>query len=367
VLPDLSSHTVYQNSSQHLIDLFLNGSGIWHSQDLMTAPGAILANVGSGIASIVNAGGCPHVFYVDTNLHIGSLYLANVTGGCASSWSYEDLTLLSSAGNTASAGSPISTIGASNDALQEEFYLSPDAHVYRLYWPGSGGVQNQDLTAATGADIAKGSKALAGSVNAGGCPHVFYADFFASRFQDLYQSNTPGGCATTWSHEDLTALTGRMSILNSNHPISTVGASNDALQEQFYIGGLSHIWRFYWPSSGGVFNQDMTALTGAPQSDFLGGLAGVVNAAGDEHIFYLDINDHINSVYISGGTWFSEDLTILSGASNIAAAGSPISTLGVTVDALQSQFYVGANGDIYRLFWPSSGGVTNQDVTAAVH
>ncbi len=251
-MPDTSSHTVYRDSSQHLIDLFMNTTGIWQRQDLTAATGSALASSGGGLASIVNAGGCPHVFYVDTNQHINSVYLGNISGGCSSTWSNEDLTADSGAGNTAVAGSPI----------------------------------------------------------------------------------------------------------------STVGASNDVLQEQFYIGANNHLYRLYWPSAGGVFNQDLTALTGGPQVGSGSGLASIVNAKGDEHIFYLDTNKHVNSVFISSGNWGNEDLTADSGAGN-TAAGSPLTTVGVTVDALQNQFYVGANNHIYRLFWPSSGGVQDQDVTAA--
>jgi hypothetical protein len=370
VLPDSSSHTVFKDVNSHLIDLFLNSSDIWQKQDLMTAPGAVLPSSASSLANIVNAGGCPHVFYVTQDDHFGSLYLSNISGGCASTWSYQDLTTASGATNLVAGNSSIATVGASNDALQEQFYIGSDFHLYRLYWPSSGGVFNQDLTSASGAGQVNSGSGLAAIVNAGNCPHVFYVDT-NQHVSDIYQANIPGGgCTTTWTVEDLTSLSGAGNLARSNSPISTLGASNDALQQQYYVGNDNHLYRFYWPTSGGVFNQDLTP-TGVVPVEAGSGLASIINAGGCPHAFYIDVNQHVSSVFlgnISGGcaaTWSYQDLTSASGATNLAFATSPVTTLGPTIDALQSQFYIGANNDVFRLSWPSSGGVVNLDITAA--
>lgn len=72
VMPDTSSHTVFIDANSHLIDLFLNSSGVWQKQDLSTSPGTTLALANGGLASIINAGGCPHVFYIGTDSHLDS-------------------------------------------------------------------------------------------------------------------------------------------------------------------------------------------------------------------------------------------------------------------------------------------------------
>ena len=372
VLPDTSSHTVFINANSHLIDLFLNSSGVWQKQDLMTAPGAVLAFSAGKLASIVNAGGCPHVFYVTQDAHLGSVYLANITGGCASTWSYQDLTAAAGATNSVAGNSSIATVGASNDALQEQFYIGSNFHLYRLYWPSSGGVFNQDLTAASGANSVNTGSGLAAIVNTGNCPHVFYVDT-NQHVSDIYQGNITGGCTTGWNVEDLTSISGAGNLARSNSPISTLGVSNDALQHQYYVGSDNHLYRFYWPSSGGVINQDLTLATGGPQVGTGSGLASIVNAGGCPHAFYIDVNQHVSSAYlgnITGGcaaAWSYQDLTSASGAANVGAIGSPLTVLGPTIDVLQSQFYIGTNNDVYRLGWPSSGGVVNLDITAAAH
>jgi all-beta uncharacterized protein len=373
VLPDTSSHTVLIDTSSHLIDLFLNSSGVWQKQDLTTSSGAPLAFSNSALASIVNAGGCPHTFYMTSSAHLGSVFLGNVTGGCATTWSYQDLTSDSGATNLMGGNSKIATVGASNDALQEQFYVSNSSHLFRMYWPSSGGVFNQDLTAASGGPLVINGSGVAAIVNAGNCPHVFYVDI-NQHVSDIYQGNIPGGgCTAGWNVEDLTSLSGAGNLAGLSSAISVLGPTNEALQQQIYVGSNNHLYRFYWPSTGGVINQDLTGATGAPPVGAKSGLASIVNAGGCPHVFYIDVNQHVSSVFlgnITGGCaagWSYQDLTTASGATNISAVGSPLTTLGPTIDALQSQFYVGTNNDVFRLSWPSSGGVFNQDITLLAH
>jgi hypothetical protein len=351
----------------HLIDLSLNGSGIWQKQDLMTAPGATLATRSGTLASIVNVGGCPHVFYIDVSHQFNDIFLANITGGCASTWSYNNLTMLSGTSILALADRPISTIGPSSDALQSQFYVGSGGAIYRLYWPSTGGVFNQTLTTGEDNPNTSGSP-LASFVNAGGCLHVFYVDT-VFHFRDVFQSNINGGCSSTWSTNDYTVITGASNFVTTASPISPIGPSNEASASEFYVSrNDNHVYRLYWPSSGGVFNQDLTILAGGPLPISKSGLTSIVNAGGCPHVFYVDTNQHVSSLFlanIGGGcasSWSYQDITIASGAGNNAAAGSAITSLGPTVDALQSEFYVGTNQDIFRIFWQTTG-VNNQDVT----
>lgn len=365
VLPDTSSHTVYRDANKHLIDLSLSASNIWQRQDITTGPGAVLSQPGGGIGNTTNIGGCPHVFYIDTNLHFGSVYRANITGGCSASWNYEDLSVDSGAPALAAPSSPIATIGPSFGALQSEFFMGSNSHIYRIYWPGSG-VLSEDLMAAPGAVLAR-LGGLASVVNAGGCPHVFYTNT-NQHFVSLYQTNTTGGCLTGWNYEDLTTISGASNLTAGFSPVSSIGPSADALLSQFYVGSDNHIYRMYWPGTG-VINQDLTSAAGGPLAIPVMGLTSNVNAGNCPHVFYIDTNNHVSSFYqanITGGcstSWSYEDLTSSSGAGNNAANGTPITTIGPNVDAIQSQFYVGSNNDVFRLFWPATGGVMNQDIS----
>lgn len=298
------------------------------------------------------------------------MFLSNVTGGCDTTWSFQNLTTLAGATNLTAPFSKIATIGASNDALQSQFYVGNIHHLYRMYWPSSGGVFNQDLT---GVVVPNAVSGIAAIVNAGNCPHVFYVDT-SQHVRDTFQTNlTGGGCTTTWSTADLTINSGAGNLAETTSPISVLGPTSESLQQQIYVGSDHHLYRFYWPSTGGVINQDLTGATGAPLVSDSSGTAAIINAGGCPHVFYIDVNQHVSSVFlgnITGGctaSWNYQDLTNISGASNLAFATSPLTALGPTIDALQSQFYIGANNDIFRISWPSSGGTFNQDITLLAH
>ncbi len=85
VLPDGSPHIFYFGTNQHVYQLTWSGAAGWQDQDLTAATGGPLVGAGSGLSSDVNAGGCPHVQYVDTNQHVNDMWMNNVSGGgCAS-------------------------------------------------------------------------------------------------------------------------------------------------------------------------------------------------------------------------------------------------------------------------------------------
>ncbi|HLJ26020.1 MAG TPA: RHS repeat-associated core domain-containing protein [Candidatus Angelobacter sp.] len=367
VAADGTPRVVYLGANQHVYQLAWSSGGGWQGQDLTALTGTPLAGSSSGLAAIVNAGGCPHLEYVDMNQHVNDLYLPNTSGGCLTNWANEDLTALS--GNTlASAASPLAISGAGGDSLMNIYYVDSNRHANRLYWPRSGGFQNQDLTAAAAGPTVGSGSGLAAIVNAGGCPHLEYVDM-NQHVNDLYLPNTSGGCLTNWANEDLTAQAGN-TLAAVGSPLAITGAGGDSLTNVYYLDSNRHVNRLYWPKSGGFQNQDLTAAAAGPTVGSGSGLAAIVNSGGCPHFEYVDVNQHVNDLYLpntSGGcltNWANEDLTAQAG-NTLAEAGSPVAIIGAAGDGLMDVFYMDSNHYLNRLYWLVSGGFTNQDLTLA--
>src|SRR5579872_5484084 len=367
VAADGTPRVVYLGANQHVYQLAWSSGGGWQGQDLTALTGTPLAGSSSGLAAIVNAGGCPHLEYVDMNQHVNDLYLPNTSGGCLTNWANEDLTALS--GNTlASDASPLAISGAGGDSLMNIYYVDSNRHANRLYWPRSGGFQNQDLTAAAAGPTVGSGSGLAAIVNAGGCPHLEYVDM-NQHVNDLYLPNTSGGCLTNWANEDLTAQAGN-TLAAVGSPLAITGAGGDSLMNIYYLDSNRHVNRLYWPKSGGFQNQDLTAAAAGPTVGSGSGLAAIVNSGGCPHFEYVDVNQHVNDLYLpntSGGcltNWANEDLTAQAG-NTLAEAGSPVAIIGAAGDGLMDVFYMDSNHYLNRLYWLVSGGFTNQDLTLA--
>jgi RHS repeat-associated protein len=99
-----------------------------------------------------------------------------------------------------------------------------------------------------------------------------------------------------------------------------------------------------------------TAAAGSP-------LTSVVTSDGSSHTFYFDTNRHICQVYWSSTSgWVNEDLTAITG-NTPAGSGSGLTSTLMLNGSIQV-FYLGSNQDVYDLFWNASGGWGNQDLTA---
>src|SRR5260370_33199303 len=73
------SHVFYDNGNHHVNRFFWRKAGTWHGEDLTAATGGPQVGAGSGLSSLINAGGCPHVQYVDVNQHVNDLWMGNTS------------------------------------------------------------------------------------------------------------------------------------------------------------------------------------------------------------------------------------------------------------------------------------------------
>src|SRR5258708_33095200 len=89
-MPDGSPHVFYIGN-QHVYHLSWSSGTGWQGQDLTAATGGPQVGIGSGLSSLINAGGCPHVQYVDVNQHVNDLWMGNTSPGCLTTWANGDL------------------------------------------------------------------------------------------------------------------------------------------------------------------------------------------------------------------------------------------------------------------------------------
>src|SRR5260370_28985116 len=143
------SHVFYDNGNHHVNRFFWRKAGTFHSEDLTAATGGPQVGAGSGLSSLINAGGCPHVQYVDVNQHVNDLWMGNSSPGCLSTWANGDL-LWWTTGNAALAGSPLVSTAATGDGNAHVFYVDVNHHISRFVWPKAGTFHSEDLTAEAG-------------------------------------------------------------------------------------------------------------------------------------------------------------------------------------------------------------------------
>ncbi len=257
VFPDGSPHVFYIGN-QHVYHLFWSSSAGWQGQDLTVAAGGPLVGSGSGLSSLINAGGCPHVQYVDVNQHVNDLWMGNTSPGCLTTWANGDLMTWTTAPQ-ALPGSPLTSMAVAGDANANVFYVDVNHHINRFVWPKSGTFHSEDLTATTvGPQVGAGS-GLSSLINAGGCPHVQYVDV-NQHVNDLWMGNSSPGCLSTWANGDLLSwTTGNASVAGS--PLTSMAVAGDGNAHVFYVDVNSHIDRFVWPKSGTFHSEDLTATT----------------------------------------------------------------------------------------------------------
>jgi len=93
-------------------------------------------------------------------------------------------------------------------------------------------------------------------------------------------------------------------------------------------------------------------------------MTSFVDSGDGEHIFYLGTDQHIHQLYFNTGVghWVDQDLTITSGAAVNAQNQSPLASFVDTPGEHVS--YIGTNNHVIQLYWTSSGGWVEQDLSA---
>jgi hypothetical protein len=175
------------------------------------------------------------------------------------------------------------------------------SHLHHL-WYNNSNWQDQDLTAMTGGATSYGAGVAAFYTTPNQELHVYYADTNGYIHQLYYKG-------TTWSDQNLTALTGA--------PLALVGGLSGFaignLQYLFYVTVDQHVHELNYNNVNWT-DTDVTSLGN-------GVLANPVISAfptkpnNQLHIYYQDSNAHdMHQLYFNGSSWSDSDLTSATGA-----------------------------------------------------
>lgn len=322
----------YRGTDGHAYELWRTSTGIGTS-DLTLLAGAP-AVVGDVRAYVYDAAGTQNVVYRGTDNNVHGLYWTTGAVG------HDNLTALAHA--PFAAGAPYPYVFAAANT-QNVLYRGTDGHVHGLYWT-TGAVGHDDLSG------------LAHATNAAGDPFAYI--YYAFGMQNAMYRGTDGHLHDLYwsfgavSNDDLTSLSHAPAPgADARAYIST----NDNLQHAIYGGADGHVHELYW-STGAVGHDDLTNDTHAPAPARAGFApfqttpatpsAFFVVSDGTQHVVYRDTLGHIRELSWTTGGVADDDLTGLTGAP--LAAGDP-STYLVPSDGSRHVIYRSADGHIHEL------------------
>lgn len=237
-------------------------------------------------------------------------------------------------------------------------YLGTDNHLH-LVTTGAGGVNpvDTDLTAiSTGGTPSTGIPASPGSALTGVAAFASSSAFYYIANNHVVQVSNYNGI---WPTADLTAFTGApLAAANSSLTSLTLDGTNPAVyyidvnnhvDELAVSGGLWH-WRDLTQVSGG-----QAALTGSP-------ITSLVLNSTKERVYYIDVSSHIRELGGSGptGAWESTDV---SGGNPVASPGSALTSFVLNGNSFRI-YYEDNNDHVREIAW--AGGWSSSDISASV-
>ncbi|MGA9543719.1 MAG: hypothetical protein WBQ85_09125 [Candidatus Sulfotelmatobacter sp.] len=202
---------------------------------------------------------------------------------------------------------------------------------------------DQDLSAIAGGALAAPGSALT-SAAASSAEDAYYLG--ANQHVNVLYfplSQTP----TSWNSADLTALTGG-ALAATGSKLTSVAASS--AEDVFYLGTNHHAYVLYLAQGSTSWSfADLTSLTGGALAASGSALTSVANSSGEEDLYYLGTNQHVDVLYLlQGGSWSFADLTALTGGA-LAASGSALASFADTTG--EHAFYLGTNQHLYQLYF----------------
>src|SRR5258708_3484628 len=91
VAGDANANVFYVDVNHHINRFVWPKSGTFHSEDLTATTVGPQVGAGSGLSSLINAGGCPHVQYVDGSQHHTAVCMCHTNLGCLLTFANDDL------------------------------------------------------------------------------------------------------------------------------------------------------------------------------------------------------------------------------------------------------------------------------------
>ena len=347
VMPDGTARTFYFDSNQHICQLSWSTASAWANDDITAINGNIPAGSGSGLTTVVMKDGSLHVFYVGSNQHVYHLYWNGTSG-----WGNQDLTAIT--GNTllAASGSAISSTilgDGSSAGTVHAFYFGPNQHMYHLYWSSAVGWSNQDLTAITGNTLVAPGSDIAALLLSNNSLNIYYVDTNQD-INSIYWSSAAG-----WGNADLTTITGNHRAGSGTRLATIAPATGSIMAQVFYEGSNQHIYDTNYSSSlPGWQTQDLTGATdntlAVPNSRLTASIA-----SGSWYVGYVGaLNQHVYTLYCCAPGWGNTDLNGSAGSTVTAGSGSGQASVGSANNLYVHEFYLAGNQHVYDLYYNSS-------------
>jgi hypothetical protein len=168
-----------------------------------------------------------------------------------------------------------------------------------------------------------------------------------------------------WHNQDLTVLSGGI-LGAAGSSVTAVALTVGDYERLFFLDSNRHVQQFYSDASGHWHNQDLTTLSGSVLAGNGSSLTAIRLSSGDyERVFFLDSNGHVQQLWSdSSGYWHSGDLTLASGGSLAAPAGT-LSAIALSSGDLERVFFLDSNGHVQQLWSDSTGHWHSGDLTLA--
>jgi Fungal fucose-specific lectin len=185
-------HVYYTSSDSQVHQLFATNGSNWQDQDLTVLSGGPGATPAYGMAGF-NIGNFQYVYYLATNNHLHQLFYND------SSWTDQDLTVLTKTSPTATFANVSALVIPGTKKMRVYFVSASNGHIIQLASTNNAKWSSVDLTKRARGSVPD-EQIVAFPSASGGTVNVYYVS--GHNVNRTYQPT-----ATTWTNENLTALT----------------------------------------------------------------------------------------------------------------------------------------------------------------
>lgn len=221
---------------------------------------------------------------------------------------------------------------------QHVFYLDTSKAVNQLFFNGTEWI-NQNLTAITGSPRSSADRALSSFVDAAGGQHVFYFDSRNVVNQLFFDG-------TKWINQSLSNASGVPIARSPSELTSFVDATGG--QHVFYFDTKNVVSQLFFDGTKWII-QNLSNASGVPIAGPASRLTSFADAAGGQHVFYIDPRNTVNQLFFDGTKWIVQNLSSDSG---VPITGTASGLTGFS-DATGGQhvFYFDPNNGVNQLFF----------------
>jgi hypothetical protein len=267
---------VYYIGEEEDVHQLLYNNARWTDTDLSSLTGGPIAET---LVAFTTSPAL-HVYYVDYNdFHIHQLFSPD-----GSTWQDQDLSSLT--GGTTASSSPGWMSGFNIGNFQYVYFVASNNHVHQFLYNNSSW-SDQDLTALTKTSPVIGHTGVQALVIPGTKKLRVYLEAGNTHLLQLSSSN-----GTKWSSTDLTKKA-KAPLANAGDQIAAFATTPDKALHIFYVSDLGvgedyeHIVELTQPTASTWTYQDLTALTnGGSPLDQYGSLTGF-SLGDDQSLFYV--------------------------------------------------------------------------------